>query len=252
MAWALSPALAAAAAADSEVFVPAQLALCCCDSHARQETDRMCRCKARSRCELACSMRCCKLHAPTAARAVVAAVAALDAAAAAAVARMAPLLNCGSAVGAAPAVGASCQSHSKLKSRLQPRTRAAQVSESAQWESICDVLCTGKGRILACSRLRRMPTDACRGDQVLPSRGSSRGKAPPAVARYALHMTCCLRIQERSGCDANPSNSGPAMLADKPNPPHAGWMVVNPLMKCTSPHQHWCGSVHNQTCHGRL
>jgi hypothetical protein len=47
-------------------------------------------------------------HTPTAARAVVAAVAALDAAAAAAVARMAPLLNCGSAVVAAPIVGASC------------------------------------------------------------------------------------------------------------------------------------------------
>lgn len=81
------------------------------------------------------------------------------------------------------------------------------------------MLCTNKGRILACSRLRGLPTDACRGDQELPPRGSLPGKAPPAVlAEYALRMTCCLRFQERSGCDANSSNSSP--LADEIDPPH--------------------------------
>jgi hypothetical protein len=111
MAWALSPALAAAAAAASEVFVPAQIALCCWHSHARQKFNIVCVTAQLVNIQVqvyqpAAYFKWC--HAPTAARAVVAAVAALDAAAAAAVARMAPLLNCGSAAGAAPAVGASC------------------------------------------------------------------------------------------------------------------------------------------------
>ena len=57
MAWALSPALAAAAAAASEVFVPAQIALCCWHSHARQKFKQMCHCTTREYTSVSTSLQ---------------------------------------------------------------------------------------------------------------------------------------------------------------------------------------------------
>jgi hypothetical protein len=95
---------------------------------------------------------------------------------------------------------------------------------------------------LACSRLRGTPKGACQADQVLPAPGSSRGRAPPAVARYTLHMTCCFRIRQRSdciGCESRQRQSSVAgrcfmSLADRFGTEH-----TSPYW----PHEQLCSSV---------